>query len=265
MERFAYLFLPHTDDAAIKRIGRTLLTASGSRENIEIINPQAVTDWDSRRVDREAIKGADIALGDISFADSNVWVSMGMMLDRGCPVIASRLAGSDTDLPFTRADYPYYHEVAYRDRGDLLINLTRAFRWLDHLPDLKGADTTQLPRFIHNDGLAISLREQSVHVRGSHVRLTPTEYRLLVVLATNLGEPVSKKDLLAKVWGDTYSHEGYQNEHILPVTAHRVRVALGDTTSPYHYIVTSPGFGYVMPNLNEHPTETIRNTFTYRN
>jgi two-component system, OmpR family, KDP operon response regulator KdpE len=63
------------------------------------------------------------------------------------------------------------------------------------------AATADRPRVIKADDVAIDLDAKLVTKSGSQVRLTPTEYRLLEVLATNAGRLCTHRFLLERVWG----------------------------------------------------------------
>lgn len=99
-----------------------------------------------------------------------------------------------------------------------------------------GATTTAL----HFDGLSIDLERRRV-VQGSRdIRLTPTEYALLELLASNAGKPLFTDSIIARVWRDAPG-----------TTADTVRVHMSalrkkiepDPSSP-RYIVTEPWVGY---------------------
>jgi two-component system KDP operon response regulator KdpE len=55
--------------------------------------------------------------------------------------------------------------------------------------------------------LAINVARRRVTVRGEHVELTPTEFRLLCYLARNRGRVVGHRRLLREVWGPEYGDE----------------------------------------------------------
>ena len=62
----------------------------------------------------------------------------------------------------------------------------------------------------YNDGyLSIDLQRRHVHVNGQKVHLTPTEFKLLIVLLENAGRVVSQRDLLEQVWGPEYVDDVY--------------------------------------------------------
>lgn len=94
--------------------------------------------------------------------------------------------------------------------------------------------------------LSIDLARKQVTRRvdgvDTEVRLTPTEWGLLAVLARNLGRLVGREELLREVWGPGYLGES----HYLRVYVAQLRRKLeADPAHPRH-LVTSPGLGYVL-------------------
>ena len=78
-------------------------------------------------------------------------------------------------------------------------------------------------------------------LRGdARLRLTPTEWRLLEVLAAQAGMLVPQRELLQSVWGPGYGSEG----NYLRVYANRLRVKLEPDPVRPRYLRTEPGIGY---------------------
>ena len=72
------------------------------------------------------------------------------------------------------------------------------------------------------------------------VRLTPTEWHLVEVLARHAGKLVPSRQLLQEVWGPAYGQEtNYLRVHM----AH-VRQKLEPVPSRPRYFITEPGMGY---------------------
>jgi two-component system, OmpR family, KDP operon response regulator KdpE len=90
------------------------------------------------------------------------------------------------------------------------------------------------------DELSIDLERRRVVQGGRDIRLTPTEYQLLELLAGNAGKPMFTDAIIARVWRDAPG-----------TTADTVRVHMSalrkkiepDPSSP-RYIVTEPWVGY---------------------
>jgi DNA-binding response OmpR family regulator len=75
---------------------------------------------------------------------------------------------------------------------------------------------------------------------GVAVRLTPTEYRLLLALAENPGKPCSHRSLLSRVWGEEFR----QCAHYLRLYIGYLRHKLEDDPSEPRLIKTDWGLGY---------------------
>lgn len=72
------------------------------------------------------------------------------------------------------------------------------------------------------------------------VHLTPTEYRLLTVLATNAGRVVTNPQLLREVWGPSHS----ESSHYLRIYMGHLRQKLEDDPAQPKYLLTETAVGY---------------------
>ena len=75
---------------------------------------------------------------------------------------------------------------------------------------------------------------------GAEVHLTPIEFDLIRVLATNAGRLVTQRQLLREVWGPGYEAE----THYLRVHAAHIRAKIEPDPAHPVYLVTEPGVGY---------------------
>jgi two-component system KDP operon response regulator KdpE len=89
--------------------------------------------------------------------------------------------------------------------------------------------------------LVIDLSKRDVELDGQKVKLTPTEYELLKVLATNAGRVMTHKQLLQKVWG---GHQYNTDSHYLRVYVGHLRKKIELEPARPTFIVTDPGIGY---------------------
>ncbi len=96
------------------------------------------------------------------------------------------------------------------------------------------------PGTIDRGDLRIDLAARQVFRRGEEVRLTPTEFDLLVELASHAGEALAHEALLSKVWGPEYRTEG----HYLKVYIARLREKLEVEPASPRLIETVRGVGY---------------------
>jgi two-component system KDP operon response regulator KdpE len=89
------------------------------------------------------------------------------------------------------------------------------------------------PRF------SLDFTERRANVDGAEVRLTPTEWRLLEVLAREPGHLVTQQELLREVWGPGYGRES----NYLRVYANQLRRKLEADPARPAYLLTDPGQG----------------------
>jgi two-component system KDP operon response regulator KdpE len=91
-----------------------------------------------------------------------------------------------------------------------------------------------------DDHLQIDFRQREVIVDGEHIRLRPTEYRLLYHLVNNAGWVMTHEMLLSKVWGYEYREE----TGLLRLYITYLRKKIEPDPSHPRYILTERGTGY---------------------
>ena len=96
------------------------------------------------------------------------------------------------------------------------------------------------PATIETATFTIDLASGIVARDGEQVRLTPTEYHLLEVLARHAGRLVPQQQLLTEVWGPGYERE----THYLRVYVGQLRRKLERDPAEPRHIITEPGLGY---------------------
>jgi len=99
-----------------------------------------------------------------------------------------------------------------------------------------------LSPIVHIGRYRVDLADRSVRAddTGDEVRLTPTEWQLLDLLARNPGKLVSQRQLLQEVWGPQYSTE----THYLRQYLAQLRRKLEDDPAHPRFLLTEPGMGY---------------------
>jgi two-component system KDP operon response regulator KdpE len=79
-----------------------------------------------------------------------------------------------------------------------------------------------------------------VRKRGAEVHLTPTEYRLLTVLISNVGRVLTHRQLLRAVWGPSHTEQG----HYLRIYMGHLRQKLEDDPAQPQHLLTETAVGY---------------------
>ncbi len=93
---------------------------------------------------------------------------------------------------------------------------------------------------IQNHELYINVGLRRVEIKGKRIELTPKEFELLSLLASNPGKTFSRSSLLNQVWG--YEFEGF--EHTVNSHVNRLRSKIEQNMNQPEYILTTWGVGY---------------------
>lgn len=118
--------------------------------------------------------------------------------------------------------------------GELLARLRVALR---HSTSA-GAEMSGPEFMVHE--LRVDLAHRHVFVGNQEVHLTPTEYRLLMVMIHHAGKVVTHRQLLKEVWGPDSVEE---NQYLRVYMGQLRRKLEADPARP-RYLLTEPGVGY---------------------
>ena len=88
--------------------------------------------------------------------------------------------------------------------------------------------------------LTIDLVQRKVTLAEQEVKLTPTEYDILKMLAQYHGKVLTHHQLLKEVWGDAY----YNDTHYIRVYVGQLRRKIEENPARPRYILTESGVGY---------------------
>jgi two-component system KDP operon response regulator KdpE len=88
--------------------------------------------------------------------------------------------------------------------------------------------------------LKVDIEKRQVFVAEHEVHLTPTEYKLLLLLVQHAGKVVTQQQLLKAVWGPAYAQES----QYLRVYMGQLRHKLERDPARPRYLITEPGVGY---------------------
>lgn len=88
--------------------------------------------------------------------------------------------------------------------------------------------------------IQVDLRKREVSIHDDVIDLTPTEFRLLAVLAEHPGEAISQEVLISKVWGDNRVKSGSALRRYIWLLRSKIE---SDPEKPQR-LITVRGFGY---------------------
>lgn len=88
--------------------------------------------------------------------------------------------------------------------------------------------------------LRVDLEKRRVFVAEKEIHLSPTEYKLLAVLARHAGKVVTSRQLLKEVWGPLHVDEA----QYVRVFMRQLRSKLEENPARPRYLLTEMGVGY---------------------
>jgi two-component system KDP operon response regulator KdpE len=213
------------DDQALRTSIRSILERSGY--DVRTAGDGATG---ARELQGEAF---DVVLLDIGLPFIDGWRILGGLEGKRIPsVIVISARGAETDkvraLDMGADDY-----LAKPFGADELLARMRAV--------LRRAKQSGGPAIVVRAGdVTVDLSSHTVMKDGSEVRLSPTEYGLLAVLARHAGQVIDHRTLLREVWGPSHGDE----RNYLRTFVQRLRSKLEiDPKSP-EIIVTAGSRGY---------------------
>lgn len=106
--------------------------------------------------------------------------------------------------------------------------------------DLRMNSPTSVSRCLLFEALEIDHTEHKVYYRGESIKLSPKEFELLWLLASNHQKLLLQKDILTEIWGPSHR----QDVHYLRIFISQLRRKLDDNSREPKFIETLPGIGY---------------------
>ncbi|RGZ01224.1 response regulator transcription factor [Clostridium sp. AM58-1XD] len=121
---------------------------------------------------------------------------------------------------------------------ELLARLRVTFRRLSYQDSSCGADTA----VFENGDLKIDYSAGCVYLNSEELHLTPIEYKLLCLLAKNVGKVLTHSYITREVWGSSWDNDVAS----LRVFMATLRKKIEKDSSVPQYIQTHVGIGYRM-------------------
>lgn len=214
------------DEAHMRRFLRTTLTHNG---------------YDTE----EAVDGVQALTLGVAPDVSLVLLDLGLPDVDGVEVIARIREQRDVPIIIISARHYEFAKIEALDcgandyvtkpfgAGELLARIRVALR-------SRGAPAAAATSVVVIGDLRIDLGERLVSLSGEEVHLTPTEHKLLGVLARRVGRVVSHRELLQDVWGP----DSAEQVEYLRVFMRQLRYKLEPEPTQPRYLLTVSGVGY---------------------
>ena len=97
------------------------------------------------------------------------------------------------------------------------------------------------------DSLSIDTNKRQVYKDNAKIPLTHMEFSLLELLVSRPGEPISRREILEKVWG--YTPDSHVDTRVVDVHMSRLRHKLQEDPSQPELIHTVRGAGYAFQQI----------------
>ncbi len=183
----------------------------------------------------------DLVLLDVVMPQMDGWQVCSRIRDvSDVPIImltGQRKTEDDVVLGLDHGADEYLHKPV--GNKELVARVRAVLRRAELPPYLdKGKNTVY-----NDDFLTVDVAERRVMVNGERVKLTPREFRLLVLLIENAGTILTHRQILEKVWGWEYIDDV---DYVRIYISH-LRQKLEPEPSQPKYILTEPGVGYYFP------------------
>lgn len=214
------------DDEAVRRFLRTVLKGQG----YDIVDAPTV----AAGIDAVAQVQPDVVLLDLGLPDGEgVEVLRAMPAHRHVPVIVLSARGQEGDKVVALDSGADDYLTKPFGSSELLARIRVALR--KHAQrEFAAADILQV------GPIRIDQPRHEVTVEGREIRLTPTEFKLLVEFARNPGRVLTHRHLLREVW---HSHAADQSHNLRVHVASLRRKLEADPAQP-QWLVTEAGVGY---------------------
>ncbi len=213
------------DEKQIRRFVRTSLEAQGHKVFEAQSAKEGLVEAGTRKPDLVIL---DLGLPDLDgvefIRDLRTWSAMPV-------IVLSARAGEADKIAALDAGADDYLTKPF-GVGELLARVRVALRRI-----AAGPDGDAVVRF---GDVKVDLAGHAVTRAGAAIHLTALEFRLLSLLARNLGKVITHRQLLRDVWGPSYVDQS----HYLRIYMAQLRHKLEDDPTRPRHLLTETGVGY---------------------
>ena len=182
----------------------------------------------------------DLALLDVMLPDTSGFVLCGeLRKEHHFPILMLTAKTGDTDkitgLAIGADDYITKPFNPLELMARVKAQLRRASRY-------SGAEEKNKDEILDFNGLFINRTTHEVRLYDRDLGLTPLEFDILWLLASNRGKVISAEELFEAVWGEKY----LERNNTVMVHIRRLREKMGEPSRDPRFIKTVWGVGYKM-------------------
>ncbi|MCD8191055.1 MAG: response regulator transcription factor [Clostridiales bacterium] len=159
----------------------------------------------------------------IRASDSKVGIIMLTARTQEMDKVTGLMTGADDYVtkPFSPAELTARVDALYRRLGG------------ESAPVSNGDEISQPP-------FLLNCHNRVLFKNGKRIKLTQVEYSVMHLFMTNPRQPISREEILDRIWGREY----YGEVKIVDVNVRRLRLKVEDDPTNPSYITTVWGFGY---------------------
>lgn len=205
----------------------------------------------------EAVSGSEAISLSLSYKPDLIILDLGLPDIDGVEVIRKTRTWSMVPIIVVSARTYDRDKIAALDEGaddyltkpfsvdELLARVRAALRRLNYIQ----SEHSSVAVF-QNGSLKIDEAAGCVYVDGSEIHLAPIEYKLLKLLANNVGKVITHNLILKEVWGDTMPYDSPSVRVYIAMLRKKLETPMGK-----QLIQTHPGIGYRMLRVDDDSSE----------
>jgi Response regulators consisting of a CheY-like receiver domain and a winged-helix DNA-binding domain len=120
---------------------------------------------------------------------------------------------------------------------------------------IRSTNPSQVHSVIHAGPISVDLLHNEVHIHHKIVRLTPTESKILHLLASNTGHVCTQQQIVSYVW----EYNATEITTLIKPHIYNLRQKIEVNPQKPHYILTVPNIGYMLAQTdNNEQTQPVQ-------
>ena len=227
----SYEILVVDDDPSIVTIIETTLIQAGFRVHKAYNGSEACS--------LARLKHPHLIIMDVMMPECNgILATIRIRENSNVPILmlSAKTESSDRILGLEAGADDYLIKPFYQQ--ELLARVKALLRRYDTLGSIRETPNLNL---IMVGNIALDLSKKHLLVRGEPVHLTPTEYKILLVMMSNPGRVYSAEEIYQRVW----ENDAYAVENTVMVHISRIREKIELNPKKPEYLKVIWGIGYV--------------------